>query len=140
MTASDVTDGGSSMRLRLWCAVADVLTVVVFVAIGRRNHDGDVDAGGVLEVAAPFLIALALVWAILSVVQHRRSPVDPVWGLGAWLGTLILGMVLRNVAFDDGTATAFVIVATIFLGVGLNGWRAVTRSVVRRRTAVTPPS
>ncbi|MFM8481809.1 MAG: DUF3054 domain-containing protein, partial [Actinomycetota bacterium] len=98
------------------------------------------DAGGVLEVAAPFLIALGLVWSMLSVVQHRRSPVDPVWGLGAWLGTLILGMVLRNVAFDDGTATAFVIVATIFLGVGLNGWRAITRSVVRRRTAVTPPS
>ncbi|MFM8380570.1 MAG: DUF3054 domain-containing protein, partial [Actinomycetota bacterium] len=55
MKASGPTDSGPSVSLRLWCAVADVLTVVIFVAIGRRNHDEDVDAGGVLEVVAPFL-------------------------------------------------------------------------------------
>ena len=125
---------------RLWCAVADVVTVVVFVAIGRRNHDDDVDAIGVLEVATPFLIALALVWSVLSVAQRRRSPIDPAWGASVWVGTLILGMVLRKFLFDDGTATAFVIVATVFLGTGMNGWRAIARSVVRRRAAVTPPS
>lgn len=140
MTATEVTGGGPSVRQRMWCAVADVLTVVVFVAVGRRNHDGDVDASGVLEVAAPFLIALALVWSALTLVQRHRSPVDPLWGLSAWVGTLILGMLLRKVAFDGGTATAFVIVATVFLGAGLNGWRAVARSVVRRRAVATPPS
>lgn len=134
---SETTDAGPSVRQRLHWAVADVITVVVFVAIGRRNHDEDVDAGGVLEVAAPFLIALALVWSVLSVVQPRRSPVDPLWGISAWVGTLILGMVLRKVAFDGGTATAFVIVATVFLGAGLNGWRAVARWAARRRTGTS---
>lgn len=131
---------GPSIRQRLSYLVADVLTVVVFVAIGRRNHDEDVDASGVLDVAAPFLLALALVWSVLAVVQRRRSPIDPVWGLSTWVGTLALGMVLRKVAFDGGTATAFVIVATLFLGAGLNGWRAIARSVARRRAAVTPSS
>ena len=28
-----------SLRIALWALVADVATVVVFVAIGRRNHD-----------------------------------------------------------------------------------------------------
>jgi hypothetical protein len=31
---------------------------------------------------------------------------------------------LRNLVFDRGTAPAFVIVATIFLGVTMFGWRA----------------
>lgn len=135
------TDGPrTSVRQRLWCAVADVLTVVIFVAIGRRNHDEDVGAGGVLEVAAPFLLALALVWSVLAIVQRRRSPDDPAWGASVWVGTVTLGMVIRKFLFDDGTATAFVIVATIFLAAGLNGWRAVARSVVRRRAVATPPS
>ncbi|MEO5898586.1 MAG: DUF3054 family protein, partial [Ilumatobacteraceae bacterium] len=40
-------------------AVLDVVSVVVFVAIGRRSHDesGSVVAG-IAKVAAPFLIAL----------------------------------------------------------------------------------
>lgn len=136
MTAPEVTGPGPSVRQRLWFGVADVLTVMIFVAIGRRNHDEDVDAGGVLDVAAPFLIALALVWSVLAIVQRRRSPVDPAWGASVWVGTVTLGMVLRKFLFDDGTATAFVIVATIFLGAGLNGWRAIART--RRRADVTP--
>jgi hypothetical protein len=34
-----------------------------------------------------------------------------------------MGMVLRNLVFDRGTAPAFVIVATAFLGATMLGWR-----------------
>jgi uncharacterized membrane protein required for colicin V production len=46
-------------------------------------------------------------------------------------------MLLRNLLFDDGTATAFVIVATLFLGVFIVGWRLAFAAIDRRRT-VTP--
>jgi hypothetical protein len=42
-------------------------------------------------------------------------------------------MVLRKFAFDRGTATSFVIVTTIVLGVFLIGWRLVAAQVLRRR-------
>jgi hypothetical protein len=32
---------------------------------------------------------------------------------------------LRNMVFNRGTAAAFVIVATVFLGITMFGWRAV---------------
>jgi hypothetical protein len=38
---------------------------------------------------------------------------------------MVVGMVLRNVAFDRGTAPAFVIVASLFLAGTMWGWRAV---------------
>jgi Protein of unknown function (DUF3054) len=46
--------------------------------------------------------------------------------------TVALGMVLRKFVFDDGTATAFVIVATVFTGAVLNGWRLAARSTISR--------
>jgi hypothetical protein len=39
--------------------------------------------------------------------------------------TVLMGMVLRNFAFDRGTALPFVIVATLFLAATMLGWRAV---------------
>ena len=113
-----------SLRIALWALVADVATVVVFVAIGRRNHDEGTEASGVFTTAAPFLIALVVAWALGRI---SRQPVSAGAGVSVWIGTVVIGMVLRNLLFDDGTATAFVIVATIFLGAVLNGWRALVR-------------
>jgi hypothetical protein len=42
--------------------------------------------------------------------------------------------VLRKFVFDDGTATAFVIVATVFTGAVLNGWRLAVRTRQARVT------
>jgi FtsH-binding integral membrane protein len=49
-----------------------------------------------------------------------------------WGYTVVMGMVLRNMVFDRGTATAFIIVATVFLGITMFGWRAL---LARRATA-----
>ena len=42
-----------------------------------------------------------------------------------WPITVALGMVLRNLVFDRGTALPFIIVATVVTGVFLIGWRMV---------------
>ena len=111
-------------RLVLWSLVTDVVSVIVFVAIGRRNHDESTGLDGIFSTAAPFLIALSVVWLVALV---WRDPLSTRSGVIVWIGTVSLGMVLRNLVFDDGTATAFVIVATVFLGVAVNSWRALAR-------------
>lgn len=130
MTAT-TTVRASTVRTRAWCLVADALSIMVFVAIGRRNHDEGVAPAGVVETAAPFLVALLVTWLVALV---WRDPLSPRSGAITWVGTVALGMVLRKVVFDDGTATAFVIVATVFVGAVLNGWRAIARWRLASRT------
>jgi hypothetical protein len=116
---------------RLATAVTlDVFVVVLFVAIGRRNHDESGALRSVIETAAPFLIGLAAAWGI---TKAWRRPMRTLTGVEIWPITVLVGMIVRRLVFDGGTAPAFVIVATIFLGATLVGWRALTRvSVVSR--------
>jgi len=118
----------------LGALVADIVGIVVFVTVGRRNHDEGVAPTGVLETAAPFIIALLAGWLL---ARAWRSPVVVRTGVIVWITTVALGMVLRKVVFDDGTATAFVIVATVFTGAVLNGWRLAART---RRARLTTGS
>ena len=108
----------------------DVIAVVLFVAIGRRSHDESGNAVvGALKVAAPFLIALVVGWLA---TRAPRAPFAVRTGLGVWLCTVALGLLLRRVVFDRGIAVAFIIVATITLGVLVVGWRAIARQVTSR--------
>jgi hypothetical protein len=110
------------MNTRVWGALAaDVVAIVAFVAVGRRNHDETVDASGVTGTAAPFLVALAVGWLVLRL---WRRPTSTEWALALWAITLTVGMGLRKVVWDDGTATAFVIVAGVAIFVLLVGWRS----------------
>ncbi len=108
----------------------DVFCVTLFVAIGRREHERGSAITGLIETAAPFLLALALAWVLL---RAWRRPTDWRTGLGIWATTLVAGMVLRNVVFGDGTATSFVVVAAAFLALFLVGWRAAFAVIDRRR-------
>lgn len=118
-------------RAVLWSLVADVVGIIVFVTIGRRNHDEGVAPAGVIETAAPFVIAALVGWLI---ARGWKSPVAVGTGAIIWVTTVALGMVLRKLVFDDGTATAFVIVATVFTGAVLNGWRLAVRTRQARLT------
>ena len=115
----------------LWALVADVIGIIVFVAIGRRNHDEGVAPTGVIETAAPFLIALLIGWLI---ARAWNEPLTTRTGTIIWVTTVVVGMVLRRFAFDRGTATPFVIVASVATLVLLVGWRVVAQWIVGRRT------
>jgi len=116
-------------KMILWSAVADAASIVIFVAIGRKNHDEGEAASGIFRVAAPFLLALLVGWVI---AQAWKEPLSQRSGVLISLTTIVLGMLLRNIVFDDGTATAFIIVATVFLGTLLNGWRLLARTRLTR--------
>ena len=107
----------------------DVFVVVLFVAIGRRNHEEGSAGRDVIGTAAPFLIGLAAAWVI---TRAWRRPTSVLTGLAIGPLPLLVGMIVRRLVFDDGSATSFVVVATVFLGVFLVGWRAVWRIIDRR--------
>lgn len=110
-------------------AALDIVAVLVFVVIGRRNHhEGGNIVVGALKVAAPFIIALAVGWLT---TRASRTLMTVRTGLQVWACTVVLGLLLRRFVFDRGTALAFMIVATLTLGVLLIGWRAIARQMQR---------
>lgn len=110
-------------------AALDIVAVLVFVVIGRRNHnEGGNIVVGALKVAAPFIIALAVGWLA---TRASRTPMTVRTGVQVWACTVSVGLVLRRIVFDRGTALAFMIVATLTLGVLIIGWRAIARQMRR---------
>ena len=118
------------MRARLTTLGYDAASVLALVVVGTRNHDTDTGVVAVIGVGVPFWIALAVVSTLPLVGNDPRSTRA---ATTVWVGTVALGMVLRNLVFDRGTATPFVIVASLFLFASMFGWRA----VARRRSAAT---
>lgn len=111
----------------------DAVLVTVFVAIGQREHTTQNGVLGLLVTASPFLIGLlASSFAFCQARAHRWLQAWPA-GIGVWLGTLAIGMVLR-VAFDQGGAPLpFILVAAISLALFLLGRRALSGLLLRRR-------
>jgi hypothetical protein len=107
----------------------DLAAALLFVVVGRGNHQADASILGLLTTWWPFAAALAIGW--LATLAWKR-PFGILWpGVGIWLVTVIGGMLLRT-ASGQGTAVPFVLVATITLAVLLIGWRAVFAVVSRR--------
>jgi len=100
----------------------DAACVLAFVAIGRHAHHDGETAAGIWHTAWPFLTGLAVG---LAAVRFWRQPLAiGRAGVGAWVGAAGVGMLIRVLA-GQGTAAAFILVATAFLGLFLVGWRAV---------------
>jgi hypothetical protein len=110
----------------------DLLAVLVFVAIGRRSHDEGSAVSEFVKTAAPFVIGLGFGWLTS---RAWSTPMALATGTLIWAETLVLGMLLRRFVFDRGTAVSFVIVATVFLGLCLLGWRAIVELVRRRQNS-----
>ena len=115
-----------SQRAVVTAAFVDVVAVVVFVAIGRRNHNEGTALSGVLSVAAPFLIALGISWIGL---RTWREPFNRASMVATWVITVVIGLLLRRLVFNRGIATSFIIVATITLGVLLSLGRLLSRKL-----------
>lgn len=119
--------------MRNWVGAGlDVCWVLIFVAIGRAAHDEAGGLAGFAGTAWPFLVGLAAGWGGLR--AWRRVDALVPTGAGVWAATVAVGMLLRALS-GQGVAVAFTVVAALFLGAGLLGWRAAGR-MAARRTAV----
>jgi peptidoglycan/LPS O-acetylase OafA/YrhL len=125
-----------SKRAAASSVVADVALILVFAAIGRDAHQRGEIVTGVLATAWPFLAGAAASWVVL---RAWRAPLA-LWptGVGVWLGTVAVGMLLRALT-GQAVVLPFVVVALLALGVLLLGYRilasAVDRLRARRRRA-----
>ena len=120
------------MRIAAGLAL-DFALIVLFAAIGRRNHAETGAFIDILRTAWPFLAGLATGW-LISLLIFRRPPLHLREGVAVWLSAVALGMVLRALT-HEGTAIAFIIVATLFLGAALLGWRWAAAMLTSRRHA-----
>jgi hypothetical protein len=102
----------------------DLVAVLVFATIGRRNHAVGVSVAGVLATAWPFLVGAVTGWLVVR--AWRRPLAETPTGVAAWLGAVVVGMLLRRLD-GQGTALSFVVVATVVLAVLVLGWRLVVR-------------
>jgi len=116
-------------RRALPALLADLGCVVGFAALGRRNHDEPLTAIGVLDTAWPFLVGIIVGW-LLCRGWRRPAAVVPT-GLTVWVCAVVVGMLVRR-GTAEGTALAFVVVATLSIGLLVLGWRLVL-AVLRRR-------
>ena len=126
-----MTTDRASRTWALPALAADLAFILLFAAVGRRNHSEGLSIGGVIETAWPFLAGAAVGW-LISRAWRRPTAVVPT-GITIWVCTVAVGMLLRK-ATSEGTAASFVTVATLTIGLLLLGWRAaVTRMTGRRR-------
>ncbi len=114
---------------------ADLVSILAFVILGRNTHDEGNAVTGTIAVALPFVIGAAVGWLV---ARAWWAPFQA-WPAGVivWVSTLVVGLPLRRFVFDGdgsrGTATAFVIVATLFTCLFMIGWRLIATELLRRR-------
>jgi hypothetical protein len=119
--------------LALYGAI-DVALVLVFVLIGRASHNENLL--GTLNTLWPFVSGLAIGWIV---TRAWRDPLSIAWiGVGVWISTVVVGMLLRTLS-GQGVQVSFIVVAAIVLGVFLLGWRWIAIVVLRRRAREHTP-
>jgi Protein of unknown function (DUF3054) len=111
-------------------ALADLLVIVVFVAVGRRSHHEDAGTAGFFRVLWPFAVGLVVGWLATGLY---RAPMVFRRAVAAWLITVAVGVVLRIVVQGHDFAPTFIVIASVFIGGCMLGWRGVVTTVSRRR-------
>jgi peptidoglycan/LPS O-acetylase OafA/YrhL len=112
-----------------WLTV-DVISVLVFCALGRRSHSEGLTVTGVATTAWPFLTGTLIGW-LVSRGWRRPTAVAPT-GVIVWVCTVAVGMLLRK-ASSASVAAAFIVVAASVTAVLLLGWRVAAGLMLRRR-------
>lgn len=108
----------------------DAIAVLLFALLGKLFHSADgFSVLGWLGTAWPFLLGLAVAWALLMTGVVRPAPGT---GLGILIVTWFIGIVVRSIV-TVSVAWGFVLTSLIFLGILLIGWRAVASFVTRRQ-------
>lgn len=116
--------------MKWWTTLGlDLAWVLIFAVIGRLSHGEAADPFGVAVTAWPFIVAL--VGTTVALIGMKRPTEQLLNGAIVWVGTLAFGMWIRANA-GDGVQPSFVVIAGIFLVVGLLGWRFIA---ARRRSA-----
>jgi hypothetical protein len=124
----------SGLPVPRWVArfafLVDLLVLVIFVVVGRGSHDEGSGVEGFLRVWWPFALGLVVGTAATRLWKH---PFERPRVIATSLVTVAIGVVLRIAVQDRDFKVSFVIVATIFIGGVMLGWRALVMYLARRK-------
>ena len=109
-----------------------MVCVIGFTAVGRRSHTEGLTLAGLAETAWPFLVGTGVGW-LLSRGWRRPTALAPT-GVTVWVCTIAVGMLLRK-ATSQGTALAFIAVASAVTALLLLGWRAAVAGLSGRASS-----
>ena len=129
--------GGSRLGDRLLLAGGDIVSFLVFAAIGRGTH-GEAALTALLAVvvtAAPFIVGWFVVAIPGGAFRDPRAGVRRIVQRTAfcWLGAWPLGLALRALILWRGIPISFAIVVLVTNLVLLCGWRAICAWLLARR-------
>lgn len=115
--------------------LGDLLCIALFATLGAMQHpEGGSLIVRIPEVAAPFVVGWLLVGAAVGTFRtdafsDTRTAV--VRAVVAWLGADLFAQAVRATSVVPGGADpAFFVVALLFGGVLLAGWRALASRVI----------
>ena len=113
----------------LWLIV-DLALMVVFATTGRSSHNEELSAGGIFQVAWPFMVAVVIAFA----VTRGWETYCKIWphGFIYWGLVVILGILLRVIA-GSTAAMPFILVTAGVLFLFLIGRRMISGLFMRHR-------
>lgn len=124
----EVQDADTLVAMKRWFWILDAVVVMSFAIIGSDFHGFIFDMGSVMRIAMPFLIALAVGIAAL---RAWRKPLSLVNGLLLPLITLVVGMALRGILWNEGTPRTFVLVTGAYFLSLMFGWRLIALAIAK---------
>lgn len=120
--------------------VGDVISFLVFTAVGLSNHKETVSPQSIVAIAVPFLIGWFVVAPFFGAFGRRASaattrpiPLLPRTAL-SWVVAWPVALLLRHFIFGADVPPIFAIVALLVNLVFLLGWRGVASTVFFRRS------
>ncbi len=116
-------------------AAGDVLALVAFLIVGLANHDrtSDLLTEGA-RIGLPFVIGWFTAAVALGAFALWRGPrALMLRSVLAWAIGIALALLLRNTVFGSQFSLVFAIIAYVFTGLFLLGWRGIYAFLLARR-------
>jgi hypothetical protein len=110
-------DGGNISGQLRWFALADLISLLAFVIIGKVSHNQALTISEISETAWPFLLGMAIAgWWLRTPLPTSGLAFWPLVNstLAGWLLAVPFGLVLRELVHGKPILTSFAITTFIF--------------------------
>ena len=117
---TDVNETGKPVYLihKALAVFLDILVVVLFIAIGKKEHGTTYDLSAYIQIALPFVASF---FAVMLVIAKDLRSIKT-----AAIASVIavpLAIILRVSQHQYEFRPAFLIISLIFMTLGWTGWR-----------------
>eukprot|EP00891_Asterochloris_glomerata_P007343 jgi/Astpho2/7343/fgenesh1_pm.00114_%23_3_t len=134
----DQTAWGATAAL----AAGDAAALLLFAAVGRRNHAEGLDLLGILGTASPFLAGWLLSAVLLGGYTRQAQQSGPGSAVGTaarvWAAGVPAGLIIRTASKGYLPDKSFVIVTFLATAVLLFSWRALFAALSPKAASDSP--